>query len=304
MRGLALVVLVTAGCTEPGVGTTERAVIGGSPTGNGMFPSVGALYDTTNNAFFCTGTLIAPDAILTAGHCIEAGAPAPSFTFDNDTRGAVTAVPGELTYVHPMFDINRAITDGPTQFYDVAIVTLATPITTVVPMVLPSRAEAARLTNGKMLTLVGYGQTVDGDAASAGVKYNGNAPIISASASELQIGTPGQVQNCYGDSGGPALVDLGAGVRAVGVVSRGATTSHNCTQGGVDTRVDFYVDWIRQHVGGACVGGEACAGGTEPPGPDPRYGEEITGGCATGNRTTGGSAIGLLVLALVRRRRR
>ncbi len=311
--------LALVGCVEPGLDTTRQAVIGGAPTATGMYPSVGALYDTTQQSFFCTGTLIAPDAVLTAGHCLEPGAPAPSFTFDHDTRGAVTAVAGASFAIHPMFDLDRAIGDGPTQYYDLAVLKLAQPVTGVRPMVLASPAEAAGLVAGKMLTLIGYGQTVDGNPGSGGVKFDGAAPVVRTSASEIQIGTPGQIQNCYGDSGGPAFTDLGAGVRTVGVVSRGATASPQCNTGGVDTRVDYYLAWIRQQAPGVCVGGEACASGTtnppgeDPPGEDPP-GEDpldedggsdtITGGCSTGGGGSGGAAFALVALGLIVARRR
>ena len=328
MRLLPFALLAAAACAEPGLDSSRQSVIGGAPTPAGMYPSVGALYDTAGQFFFCTGTLIAPDAVLTAGHCITPGDPPPAFTFDHDTRGAVTTVAGASVAVHPMFDLDRALGDGPSQYYDLAVLKLATPVTTVRPMVLPSPAEAAGLTAGRALMLIGYGQTVDGNPGSAGVKYHGQAPIIRTSPSELQIGNPGQIQNCYGDSGGPALVDLGAGFRTVGIVSRGATADPACATGGVDTRVDFYLSWIRQQAPGACVGGEACAGGPgdppgedppgddppgdDPPGEDPPgddgYGETITGGCSTGGGGgAGGLALAFVALGLalaVRRRRR
>jgi len=328
----ASLAIFAVGCTEPGVGTAGQEVIGGTRSAAGSFPSVGALYDEDAQSFFCTGTLISPDTVLTAGHCLAGGGPVPSFTFDRDTRGPVTTVAGASVIVHPMFDLNRNLAEGPSQYYDLAILKLAEPVTDVEPMIVPSVAEAAGLTAGTMLTLVGYGQTVDGNPGSGGVLFQGDAPVIGSSASELQIGTPGAIQNCYGDSGGPAFVDLGSGLRTVGIVSRGATDDAACATGGLDTRVDFYLGWIRQQAADVCVGGEACAGavvppteapGGENPGPGPgtdpsdpsddaeRAGE-ITGGCSTGaGGSAGGSAGGAaslaaiaLGLALVGRRRR
>ncbi|MBK9031686.1 MAG: trypsin-like serine protease [Myxococcales bacterium] len=295
------------GCVEPGaepsLGTTGDAIIGGAPTGTGLYPAIGAIYE---GGVICTGTLIAPDAVLSAAHCFQEGAPPPAFTLDHDARGAVTTIAGAAVVMHPMWDIDRPIGDGPQLYYDLAILRLAEPVTGVEPLPIPSAREAATLADGMMVTLVGYGETVDGDPASAGLKVDAEAPIVARSPSELQISNPGEAQNCYGDSGGPAIVDLGEGPRVVGVVSRGATAVPTCDQGGVDTRVDYYQRWIRQQVPAACVGGQACAGGTDPPLPDPDagLGAEITGGCAAGGRGDGGAAIALVVLAAAVRRRR
>ncbi|MEZ4401952.1 MAG: trypsin-like serine protease [Kofleriaceae bacterium] len=300
MRRLFPLVLALGGCVEPDLGIADQAVIGASPTAAGMYPAVGALY--RDGAVTCTGTLIAPDAVLTAAHCLRAGQPLPGFTFDTDTRGAVTVIPAASAVVHPMWNIDRPIGDGPTQYYDIGVLLLTDQINDVRPMILASAAEGAALVDGKLVTMVGYGQTVDGDAASAGVKSDAQAPIVDTSPSELQVSNPGQPQNCYGDSGGPAVADLGAGARLVGVVSRGATAATTCDQGGVDTRVDYYATWVRQQVGAACIGGQRCAGGTIDPG-DPGYGAEIEGGC--GDAGGGGAGGGVLVLvALVWRGRR
>src|SRR3954469_19129447 len=47
--------------------TPSMAIVGGHNTTNGAYPSVAEI--TFGNAFLCTGTLIAPNYVLTAGHC-------------------------------------------------------------------------------------------------------------------------------------------------------------------------------------------------------------------------------------------
>ena len=120
VRRLALLILVAGGCVEPAPGLGERVdpVIGGTPTPAGAHPAVGALVE--GGGVTCTGTLIAPDAVLTAAHCLPLDGPLPGFTLASDARTA-TPLPAVAATSHPMWDIDRAIVDGPTQFYDLAI---------------------------------------------------------------------------------------------------------------------------------------------------------------------------------------
>ena len=61
---------------EPG--SESRSVIGGNPTTAGTFAATGALIqygdgmNTPPQYVACTGTLIAPDVVLTAAHCTHA----------------------------------------------------------------------------------------------------------------------------------------------------------------------------------------------------------------------------------------
>ena len=291
-----------AGCADGGLGGLDQGIIGGTPSAVGAFPAVGALYEGGPT---CTATLIAPDAVLTAAHCLHPGAGLPAFTLDADARGAVDLVTVVDVVIHPDWDVDRAISDGPTQYFDLAVLRLGEPVE-VAPAIVAGPADGRRLTAGTPVTMVGYGQTVDGDPTSAGLKVDAIAPVVATSPSELQVSNPGDPQNCYGDSGGPALADLGAGQRVVGVVSRGATTATTCDQGSVDTRVDYYLPWLRAQVPELCAGGDVCAGGTGEPDPSAGFGAEITGGCAAGGGGRGGALAGLAGLAVIvcRARRR
>ena len=319
---LALTLLGPAACLDGDpTATTDQPVIGGSPTPEGEYPSVGSLWSDGFGGSSCTGTLIRPDVVLTAAHCIEPeflGDEIPGFTLANDTVSTTPVVVPGLRYVqHPQFDINLDPGAGVGQFYDVGLLWLTQEITTTDPMLIATPAEAgAGLVAGLDLQLVGYGRTSN-ETFDGGIKHDAIAELVAFNASELQISPGGGApQNCHGDSGGPAIVDFGDGQRVVGVVSRSAAAKNDCDDGGIDTRPDFYLQWIEDEIAAACAGG-ACPDAGVPdamPAPDaessPDAGDpgaegDDSGCCSTGKGGQPGALLlGALVLGLLRRRRR
>ena len=299
---LAIPVLGT-GCIEPApLGDQAAEVIGGDLTPEGEFPTVGALMYQVGpgqTSAGCTGTLIAPDVVLTAAHCLDPqiiGVAQPSaFSLAHDTNATPTPqVTIARTVSHPQFDLGGA-GGGLAQINDIGLVFLAEPITAVAPTKLPTPDQATALAIDTDLAIVGYGQ-IEETNQLVGVKYDALTSIRELNASELRVSMGGaDPQNCHGDSGGPALTALGGEPRVVGVVSR-SFQSNACDNGGIDTRVDAYLDWIHANVpvGIPCGSGlaEAC-----PDAPD-------DGGCCSTGAAPAGSSIGLGLLATVALRRR
>lgn len=292
------------------LGSEAAYVIGGGATAAGEFPGVGALmYDYgfgDGPQFGCTGTLIAPDVVLTAAHCVDPRlwpiVPGFTLALDASGRAGVPAiVPGREGVAYEEFDIEAPLEDGLGQFHDIGILRLAEPITAVPPVRMARRAHASLLVAGLAVDIAGYGRT-DAVGGDLGVLFDARATIASVNAHELQIGagTP-EPQSCDGDSGGPGLADFDTGRRIIGVVSR-SFAGMACVTGGIDTRVDAYLSWIHAQV----PSGIPCGSGLEAPCPGEPADPDESGGCDT----VGGGGVGSVLMFLLaaagagRRRRR
>lgn len=273
---LATALLAVGGCMQGQVEPVEQAtaIIGGEPTVPGDFPATGALL--YKGVFRCTATLIAPDVILTAAHCLP-GTGDFSFTLvsqvpltpkgtvvpsdDGEFGGdpdAGTGSPGDmvdpipftgptypvlLVHPHPDWDSGGAFKDLG-QVNDVGIAILRRPITSV-----PVEQVDTRMTDvgpGTELHLTGYGVTAWYLRYSAGVKHDAMVLIDGVGDYEIRTSASAvEAQPCKGDSGGPLFAQNSDGSHPVAaVVSRSATASFQCNQGSIATRIAPYAEWI------------------------------------------------------------
>ncbi len=251
-----LVGLFVFGCqapdaTEPeAAGASRQAIIQGTVTPAGLYPSVGALVHAQGGGFvpFCSGALIAPDVVLTAAHCVDPflnGPAVPGFTLVHDATAVTSAevFTGKITYKHPRFSIFSSPPPGVQFWGDIALLILNAPVPNATLATLPTRTEAEGIQKGMTAELVGYGQTLT-STQSAGIKHHGNAPLTDVGPWEIAISKPGDTQVCRGDSGGPAFLELGGALRLVGVASRLHSDGLNCDRGALHTRTDGYLPWI------------------------------------------------------------
>ncbi|MBX3227603.1 MAG: S1 family peptidase [Labilithrix sp.] len=166
--------------------TTTQAIRGGEAE-SGM-PAVGLV---TFGSRYCTGTLIAPDVVLTAAHCITS-APTTFLTTEGTpvaTRAHAVAEKKPYPSWTPLGCPN------PTR--DVALLRLAEPITNVDPV--PFGAPPSR---GETCTAAGFGR----HGAVERRKRSGTSRIDDVIGNTVRV-TWGDALAHAGDSGSPLLCD-------------------------------------------------------------------------------------------------
>ncbi|MDB4963223.1 MAG: uncharacterized protein JWP01_3222 [Myxococcales bacterium] len=281
-------------------------IVGGHKSPAGTWDDVVAVIGKTG---VCSGTLIAPDVVMTAGHCIDTE---PYEVITNTTdyaRAGGDHIPVKWSRAYPEW-FKR---------YDVGILMLehmARPT--------PRAIAAACLANDRLrkaspLTIVGFGLTTPSGSDDNTELHEATIPVLDAlcegdPSCEVAVRPNGEftaggrgTDSCFGDSGGPAFLDTAMGPVLVGVVSRGlALPGQPCGNGGVYVRADKVVAWA-QSVTERRFTRTTCTG-EDRPGDEPGAGEEAGGGCSVAPGSGGVASLGCigagLTIALRRRRRR
>jgi MYXO-CTERM domain-containing protein len=261
----------------------ERRIISGSPSSVGDFAPVGALIARAQFGSFefgtllCTGTLIAPDVVLTAAHCTQNPLdPAGDrfeyyFTFTEDLSATAMGsgqIPPRSYRIaelrgHEDFDLQalgNMPLNGLDDFSDVGLMFLAEPVVDVEPAVIAETDDDSAVVAMAEVDIVGYGQREVTNQQSAGIKQHARSFINEVGPAEMQIGDrPPTAQKCHGDSGGPTFLEVDDGLlprqRVVGITSRAYNSTDDCNIGGVDMRVDAYRAWIVDQMIDACTRG-------------------------------------------------
>jgi secreted trypsin-like serine protease len=231
--------------------TPSQAIVGGGVTGpDAIGRSVVTLIGSHGTV--CTGALVAPNIVLTAGHCI---APQTSYRVLDYTTQPPRLLTAQKVERHPQFNMQTMLAHRATA--DVALLLL--------PSAVPSK-ETTLLGTPRIPVIPGARFTIAGVGVTASGGDEGIGTIRTASL--VATGQPGKLQirlvdpatnntrnglgACTGDSGAPVFEDQDDRTVIVGVVSwsTGAKNSAGC--GGLTgvTPLTIYRDWILQTMRG------------------------------------------------------
>ena len=256
MRGP--VVWLAAALGTPAV-AAAAPVIGGSDAPAGMWPEVASVRfpeGSGSDQPECTGTLIAPTVVLTAGHCATLAEPPLPDTvlvgtnaLDHPERGEVRHVGSAIEYPDSQAT------------YDLGVLVLTAP-STFAPRALATGWARLAVRNGASIKLVGYGAT---DASG-----RRTVPALQEAASTItdfdcttssgchatarpdgELGAGGMgIDTCPGDSGGPLYVTTSFGTFLAGVTSRAYDgAAQACGGGGIYVRPEKVIAWMEQVAG-------------------------------------------------------
>lgn len=225
------------------------AMTGGAPTsGANISRAVVTVVGSRGNV--CTGSLIAPNVVLTAGHCIT---PKTSYRIIDNTTQPPRLITVSKVATHPQFNMQTMLAHRATA--DVALLLLPAPV----PKKGPAELGVPRtpLAPGSRLTVAGVGVTAAGSDLGIGTVRTA-ALSVTGHPGTLQIrlvdpstdNKRGGMGACTGDSGAPVFEDQAGRSVIVGVVSwsTGPGNSDGC--GGLTgvTPLTLYKDWIVKTV--------------------------------------------------------
>ena len=236
----------------------EDAEIKGTP----WQVSIVAAESTSNlSGHFCGGSLIKPNWVLTAAHCVSRGTTPDQIDIisgTDDLRSGGKRSSVKQIIIHGKYNAN-------TNDNDVALLKLArrvkaSSIRTPIRLI-TAQEEKSKVKAGDTVLITGWGYTKENGEVSPKLQ-RATVPVVDRKTCNAQGAYDGAitdnmlcaghqeggVDSCQGDSGGPLAVKVDDDVYALaGVVSWGEGCARE-DKPGVYARVSKYVKWINDHT--------------------------------------------------------
>jgi secreted trypsin-like serine protease len=221
----------------------QAQVVGGTAVPGGKYPFVAFVEGRMEGLrFFCGGSLIDRDSVLTAAHCAE-GVRASTMTVTVG-RTVLSSDQGQerkvsKIFVHPRYNYNTSANDA-------AVLKLSRSVSGITPIKRAAASQDYLERPGRFATIAGWGNTIkqppDGDDKGSNFPNRmreARVPLVSDSSADeiydayfrrssgyippimVAAGKEGK-DTCQGDSGGPMFAKTSSGPRQIGITSFGA----------------------------------------------------------------------------------
>jgi trypsin len=240
---VSLLIALVVGCSarDERVSRSALAVVGGVADTTDDAIAYITTTETATTSELCTGTLVAPTIVLTAGHCTLGQTPQTLVVgFASSSQFLSGTVPVTSVVTYPGFSGSDEDVQGG---LDLGLVVLSA--SAPASPVAIDQGDASTFV-GKSLRLVGYGYSDPASQNSSGTRLRADLTVTGACSALLAFGDA-KDNACHGDSGGPLLATAPDGtVSIVGVVSFGDDL--HCATSSYAVRVDRFLGWLNPYV--------------------------------------------------------
>lgn len=254
---VALSITAQAALTPAQTSMIKPEIVGGTDAVKGEFPFQVSI-QKNGTSHFCGGSLIKPNWVLTAAHCVAGWSANNKVIVGlHDRNDKVGTESFSVTKVisHPQYDSQK-------YDYDFALLQLSGD-SKFAPIELNSAEIVVPENDEKIMVWTsGWGTTREGSFSLPRILQKVEVPLVTPKACNSSTAYNGQVSDrmlcagleqggkdsCQGDSGGPLFVQRTDGAPLlVGVVSWGEGCAR-ANKYGVYSKVNNQIDWISQQI--------------------------------------------------------
>ena len=203
---------------------------------------VALVFDKDSGQALCTGSLISPNVVLTAAHCVEDHPERMTVVFSQSVQKSKTEDRriSDRYIQHPNWQ--RHLTSGEG---DLALVHFKGDLPKGFSPIELVGADY-NLKMGQKIIMAGFGVT-DGETETGSGKLRMTHSTLIDQHSATEFVSDGKKTSvCFGDSGGPAFIQEEGHLQQWGVAS--SVTNQACNEASIHTAIMKYESWIKSSI--------------------------------------------------------